>query len=188
MAAFIEAIDNGSITDVLQQWGDEADDEDLDLVAFSTSIVDDFMGPTLIPESPRRISSVGSSTTDSRLESLMNRYPKFIPADLTMRKRRTRPVCLFVNFMGTRRKESKSNVPVAKLSRELLSDEKGSYSASAFPSDIPMAWFPPAARPQKRQRLSTKADPNGQPESSKVSPKPSLCPQAKQRLGICISK
>lgn len=39
------------------------------------------------------------------LQKLMNRYPKHVPASLPprLRAKRKRPVCLFINYMGTRR-------------------------------------------------------------------------------------
>jgi hypothetical protein len=100
------------------------------------------------------------ATKDPLLQSLMRRYQKFVPASLPIRKRMSRPVCLFVNFMGTRTENSNSEVPLAKKPCQITAEKDGSNSVSAYPSDIPAGRRPASVRPQKRQKVSRKKDSN----------------------------
>jgi hypothetical protein len=160
MACYNEDIDNGYITNVLQQWGCKLDDEELVSVAVSSKVSDDFVGPNFIPEPPRTVPSLKLATKDPLLQSLMRRYQKFVPASLPIRKRMSRPVCLFVNFMGTRTENSNSEVPLAKKPCQITAEKDGSNSVSAYPSDIPAGRRPASVRPQKRQKVSRKKDSN----------------------------
>jgi hypothetical protein len=156
MACFIEDVDNGYIANVLQQWGCKLVDEELVSVAVSSKVSDDFVGPNFIPKPPRTARSMKLATKDPVLQLLMRRYQKFVPASLPIRKRMSRPVCLFINFMGTRTEKSNSEVLLAKKLRQVTTEKDGSNSVSAYPSDIPAGRRPVSVRPQKRQKFPEK--------------------------------
>lgn len=178
MVGFIEDIDNGSITDVLQQWGCEPDDEELISIAVSATGDYDLIGPNFIPQSPRAVPSLNLTTNDPHLKELMYRYPKFIPASLPIRKRIPRPVCLFINYMGTRTVQSNSEIPLPTRRCAASPGNEASKTVTAYPSDAPAFRLHASVRPKKRQKVSRNKDSSrGTGSPGTVSLKPSLCPQ-----------
>ena len=104
-----------------------------------------------IPKTPERVESPIDVTTKERtvLKDLMKRYPNFVPARLSrVPKKRSRPVCLFVNYMGMREDESSM-----------------AMEPTAYPTD------PPSLGSNKKHRIYDDSSPEGKEGTRKRCPK-----------------
>lgn len=168
-ASIIDDIDSdhGSM-----RWGCDPPHDDQISVSKISMVSDDLTQSSFIPQSPEMLDRIHTS---SLLESLMNRYPAFVPASLppSNRHRRQRPLCLFINFMGTRTEKSNSKLPLPKKLKKSLRDKvSSSKPASPCPTAETQASLPPlskpvspcpsgeipSSRPAKRQKISAIAE------------------------------
>jgi hypothetical protein len=167
--------DNSSIQDVLLCWGDfgEEDNECDSLNLMQQKLDVDCIPTDVLPPSPERVESpTDFSGKVAIMDRLMKKFPNFVPAALpTMPRKRSRPICMFVNYMGSR--ESVAAPPAAKpvkMKAEVM-------EPTPYPTDVPSY----QSRPFKKQRLPTDAPvgkavfPNG-PTHFDVSPEPTLGP------------
>lgn len=149
--------DSASIQDVFLCWESSEDDSDLDSIDLIPAFGE--VGgniATVIPVSPRQSNSKStnfSKDAGGQLDGLMKKYPSFIPESLpAVPRKRTRPICLFVNYMGTSGSvslQAKSTPPKTKTKGK--SKKKQVFKASPYPSDAPM----PQVRPAKKARRVT---------------------------------
>jgi hypothetical protein len=77
------------------------------------------------------------------LDHLMKKYPDFIPAHLLKLKKRSHPVCMFVNDMGTCHPTAVTPKPVHMAAKKSVVFE---------PSPYPI--YMPTYRPGEKQRMA----------------------------------
>lgn len=151
--------ENDSIDSVLQCWEDVLS---VDTAFHSAELIHsddmDLMQPALIPDSPKASIEDPTTPTTSNfsplLQDLIKRYPKFVPASLpSIGKKRSRPICLFVNYMMRRPKVKESGT---KRKAEHSGTSTTTYVTSD-PTDIPVSRHPNVATPTKRQKISNTA-------------------------------
>ena len=97
--------DNASIRDVLLCWESGEDGDDMESVQMIPKIEDQHLDSivNIIPASPRVTSYESIQSDHEKLQYLMMKYPNSVPKSLpSVPPKRTRPLCLFVNYMGTR--------------------------------------------------------------------------------------
>jgi hypothetical protein len=89
------------------------------------------------------------------MDRLMKKFPNFIPAALpTMPRKRSRPICMFVNYMGSR--EPLAALPAAKpvkMKPVATEPAMGIFGVWAYPTYVPSY----QSRPVKKHRLPTDA-------------------------------
>jgi hypothetical protein len=91
------------------------------------------------PETP-----IDFSNKYEYFDSFMKKYPNFIPpARLPKLKKRSRPVCMFVNYMGTRHPAVATSKPVPMAVKTSVA-----FEPSPYPTDMP------TYRPCKKQRMA----------------------------------
>ena len=146
--------ENDSIDSVLQCWEDVLS---VDTAFHSAELIHsddmDLMQPALIPDSPKASIEDPTPTTSNfspLLQDLIKRYPKFVPASLpSIGKKRSRPICLFVNYMMGRPKAKESGT---KRKAEHSGTSTTTYVTSD-PTDIPVSRHLNVATPTKRQKV-----------------------------------
>lgn len=170
--------DNASIRDVLLCWESGEDDDDIDsihMVPKVGDLLDSIVN--VIPESPRVISPPNMQETGrGTLERLILKYPSFVPRSIPkIPLKRHRPLCLFINYMGSRdvSKDIKIGTPKATEVDSKIVDP------SPYPTDAPSF----APRPAKKLRTLPSTFPcnvtGGTHRSDQmidVSPMPTLGP------------
>lgn len=176
--------DSASIHDVLLCWESSEDDSDLDSVDLIPPLGE--VGgnkANVVPASPREDPTPSLKGVGGKLANLMRKYPDFVPGSLPLvARKRSRPICLFVNYMGTRRPipPKTKNTPVkAKSKAKAKSKKQQTFKASPYPSDAPM----PQAKPAKKKRRVTPSavqlvTPTGSPTAT-PTPAPVVTPTLK---------
>ena len=176
--------DNASIRDVLLCWESGEDGDDVESVQMIPKIEDHLLDPivNIIPASPRVAPYESIQSDQERLQYLMMKYPSFVPKSLPrVPPKRTRPLCLFVNYLGTR-------VPFGKTEEASPKTQKMKTKvteASPNPTEAPIV----APRPTKRPRTSssstaddTKTEAPMRKKISYVSPMPTLGPTVSRKV------
>ncbi|CAJ1966559.1 unnamed protein product [Cylindrotheca closterium] len=142
--------DDWNIDDLSQPWVSDLEEDDLASVAFASErSLDGFIPPdSLISKSPEQEKIMPVVAVSPYLESLMKRYPEHIPASLPRMRRKRRPLCLFVNFMGTRKNKTK---PVSQPS-----GAKRGIATTMVPAHPPRdKTYTVPATPTKRQKVDS---------------------------------
>jgi hypothetical protein len=173
MSSFLDdfGFDHGSISDVLLCWDNDSDEDDCDSIAMICKMDDDSVEPVEVisvvtpirPETP-----IDFSNKREVLGRLMKKHPAFIPARLPKLKKRSRPVCMFINYMGTRHPAVATPKPVPVAVKKSVA-----FEPSPYPTDMP------TYRPGKKQRMADvpfKAGRGNGPTPMEVSHEPSLGP------------
>lgn len=180
-----------SIDDVLHCWGsvDNDDDESVDIISKVEDTVEDHMrcGGNDQFLSTGTQPSYSFQESSSILDQLVKKYPKFIPLDLPVSPRkRSRPICMFVNYMGTRQPLAATPKPFSQpIEQKARVPEPTSY-----PTDAPLSY----TRSLKKRRILPKMIPTMIPTDTpvvtpitkkknktilEVSPEPTLGPTRK---------
>jgi hypothetical protein len=189
MSSFLDdfSSDDGSDSDGLLCWdNNDSDEDDCDSIAMICTMDDDdsVVEPVEVisvvtpirPETPINFSTSKCEFFDS----LIKKYPDFIPpARLPKLKKRSRPVCMFVNYMGTRHAAAvatpKQPVPVAVK-------KSVAFEPSPYPTDMPIY------RPGKKQRMADfaacKAGRGNGPTPMEAPHEPSLGPTSYSKAGF----
>ena len=156
---------NESVCSVLQHWEEVSmsEEDDMDFGS-SIKLIPPIINntdtkPIFIPESPKNLQNRQQRLTPKPmvhppfLQDLISRYPRFVPASIPVMKKRVRPVCLYINYMGTwTGKQNKAPPkPIDSKKISLKKDDDESKIVSSHPSDLPIGRNT-TARPKKRQR------------------------------------
>ncbi len=165
--------DDTSIREVLLCWESGQEDDNVDFVHMIPKI-GDRLDPivNIIPESPRIESHAVVQGDGESLERLMLKYPSFVPKSIPkIPSKRTRPLCLFVNYMGTRAPTKIAE----KVAPEPEQANSKTLEASPSPTDAPSL----APRPTKKPRMAPASTTTRASQSQllfDVSPMPTLGP------------
>jgi hypothetical protein len=174
MSSFLDDFDCevGSSSDVLLSWDIDSDEDSCDSIAMICKMDDDSVEPVEVISVVTPIkheTPIDFSSTCEVLDRLMKKYPDFIPARLPKLKKRSRPVCMFVNYMGTRHPAVATPKPVPVAVKKSVA-----FEPSPYPTEMP------TYRPVKKQRMAdvhtTKAGRGNVPTPYEVSHEPSLGP------------
>jgi len=169
--------ESASIHDVLMCWESGEDDDDIFSIKMIPKIEDDFLDPTvnIIPASPRGASPTAMQGKCETLDHLLKKYPDFVPHDLPqVATMRARPLCIFINFMGTREPPK----PVKKTKAKTKKVKAKAMKPSPYPTEAPSR----SPRPSKKPKMTTITFPVVTPTSTSkkhvfhVSPIPTLGP------------
>lgn len=182
--------ETASIHEVLLCWESGEDDSD----ALSVDLIsEDIQGVTMappavvIPESPRVQSPISFRGNNGNLEQLMRKYPDFVPDRLPPRSNKgTKPLCLFINYMGTR-KPTLAN-PKPKASPRKVKAEV--FEPSPYPTDAPMEYH--QSRPKKKLKshfvdASPLASCDKAARVAHISPYPTLGPSSTRNLSQTLA-
>jgi hypothetical protein len=144
-----------SIDDVLLCWESEGESEedDEDSIQMIHKIRKDFLEDTcdinVIPASPRTAPLNFEQCND--LGELMQKYPAFVPKNMPkVPVKRSRPLCTFVNFLGTRdqpKKAAKKTAAKAVVAKPMV---------TKLVVAKPMAAKPVAAKPVVAKHMAVK--------------------------------
>jgi hypothetical protein len=120
--------------------------------------------PEPVPTATKQLAHP-EETNQEVLDRLMQRYKKFIPQSLPPLRKRAGPLCLFINYLGTRRVfiPAPTGVGVASLAPMAAAEEEPSY----YPTDPPSGYGSRGATmapPSKRRKISL--DPTLQPSEN----------------------
>ena len=111
--------DDWEMDDFSQPWVSDPEEDDLASVALASErSVNGYISPDSLrsPSSSEAGKLIPDVVVSPFLESLMNRYPHHVPRSLPKMRKKRKPLCLFVNFMGTR-KDQTSTPPQAGTKR-----------------------------------------------------------------------
>jgi hypothetical protein len=172
--------ETASINDVLLCWESEEGEDDSDSIRMIHKIREDFLDDScdinIIPVSPRTVPPSVPVQCNS-LEELMKKYPAFVPKRLPkVPVKRSRPVCTFVNFLGTRDQPK----AVKKAAAKPMMVKAKVFEPSPYPTDAPSG----VTRPNKKLKTLTKdlpvVTPTGAPKQRQkifeASPMPIFAP------------
>lgn len=148
----IELYNDSSIQDVLLCWDsgekNSADVEDTDSIMLNFEDLECEEARTAVAhEASEEYDPHSPHGKQVMLEELMKKYPSFIPPpppEIPIR-RRPRPLCTFVNFMGTRKGPPRPGTAIFS-STQRIQPFGICTSASPFPTDMPNSFPRPATR------------------------------------------
>lgn len=172
--------ETASIHDVLMCWesGEDEDDDDSIHMLLPKIAEDLVVLPivNVIPVSPRVISHVSAQGNCETLDRLLKKYPTFVPHGIPqVAAKRSRPVCTFINYLGTREPPK----PIKKVAAKAKKVVSKSFKPSPYPTDAPIRVPQRVIKKPKLTATAFSVVTPTEPSKKKIfhaSPMPTLCP------------